>query len=177
MTRTDVPRQVVYQWVRTGQVRVNRGRAKPSYRLRVGDDVRIPPHRPDSPISKDAPAPDIPVAVLHEDDDLLIVNKPAGLAVHGGSQVRFGLIDVLRQQRPEGEFLELAHRLDRGQQRLPRACPQPGSAATRSGAIPQAGGAETLSSAGGGTVAGRRSGSSPTVTDQSPTCPVPQGGR
>ena len=114
LTRTDVPRQVVYQWIRTGQVRVNRGRAKPSSRLRAGDEVRIPPHHPGGLVTKDAAVPDIPIAVLHEDEDLLIVNKPAGLAVHGGSRVRFGLINVLRQQRSEEKFLELAHRLDRG---------------------------------------------------------------
>ena len=114
LARVKVPRQVVYRWIRTGQVRVNRGRAKPSYRLRADDEVRIPPHSPEGPARPDSPLPDIPIPILYEDDELLVVDKPAGLAVHGGSRIRFGLIDVLRQHRGEGEFLELAHRLDRG---------------------------------------------------------------
>ena len=114
LARVKVPRQVVYQWIRTGQVRVNRGRAKPSYRLKVGDEVRIPPHSPEGQDRPDSPVPDIPVPVLYEDADLLVVNKPAGLAVHGGSRIRFGLIDVLQQCRGEDGFLELVHRLDRG---------------------------------------------------------------
>lgn len=114
LARMEVPRQAVYQWIRTGQVRVNRGRVKPSYRLRAEDEVRIPPHSPERQGRADLPIPDLPVPVLYEDADLLVVDKPAGLAVHGGSRVRFGLIDVLRQCRDENEFLELAHRLDRG---------------------------------------------------------------
>jgi len=114
LARVDVPRQVVYRWIRTGQVRVNRGRAKPSYRLRADDEVRIPPHSPEGPARPDSPLPDIPIPILYEDDELLVVDKLAGLAVHGGSRIRFGLIDVLRQHRGEDEFLELAHRLDRG---------------------------------------------------------------
>ncbi len=114
LARVNVPRQVVYRWIRTGQVRVNRGRAKPSSRLRADDDVRIPPHEPEGSMKRASPIPDIPVPVLHEDADLLVVDKPAGLPVHGGSRVRFGLIDVLRRRRDEKEFLELAHRLDRG---------------------------------------------------------------
>ena len=114
LARVDVPRRVVYRWIRTGQVRVNRGRVKPSCRLRAGDEVRIPPHSPQGPARPGSPVPDIPVPVLHEDDDLLVVDKPAGLAVHGGSRIRFGLIDVLRQHREGDGFLELAHRLDRG---------------------------------------------------------------
>lgn len=114
LARVAVPRQVVYQWIRTGQVRVNRGRAKPSCRLRADDEVRIPPHSPEGQDRSDSPVPDIPVPVLYEDADLLVVDKPAGLAVHGGSRIRFGLIDVLRQCRGEDGFLELAHRLDRG---------------------------------------------------------------
>ena len=114
LARVEVPRQVVYRWIRTGQVRVNRGRAKPSYRLRADDEVRIPPHSPEGRGQPESPAPDIGIPVLYEDDDLLVVDKPAGLAVHGGSRIRFGLIDVLRQHRGEEGFLELAHRLDRG---------------------------------------------------------------
>lgn len=114
LARVEVPRQVVYRWIRTGQVRVNRGRAKPSYRLRADDEVRIPPHSPEGRGQPESPVPDIGIPVLYEDDDLLVVDKPAGLAVHGGSRIRFGLIDVLRQHRGEEGFLELAHRLDRG---------------------------------------------------------------
>ena len=114
LARVKVPRQVVYRWIRTGQVRVNRGRVKPSYRLQVNDEVRIPPHSPEGKDRPDSPVPDIPIPVLYEDDELLVVDKPAGLAVHGGSRIRFGLIDVLRQHRGEEGFLELAHRLDRG---------------------------------------------------------------
>ena len=114
LARVEVPRQVVYRWIRTGQVRVNRGRAKPSYRLRADDEVRIPPHSPEGRRHPESPVPDIGIPVLYEDDDLLVVDKPAGLAVHGGSRIRFGLIDVLRQHRGEEGFLELAHRLDRG---------------------------------------------------------------
>ncbi len=113
LARVEVPRQVVYQWIRTGQVRVNSGRAKPSRRLRADDEVRIPPHSPEGD-RPDSPVPDIPIPILYEDDAVLVVDKPAGLAVHGGSRIRFGLIDVLRQSRDEDGFLELAHRLDRG---------------------------------------------------------------
>ena len=114
LARVKVPRQVVYRWIRTGQVRVNRGRVKPSCRLRADDEVRIPPHSPEGRDRSDSPVPDIPIPILYEDDELLVVDKPAGLAVHGGSRIRFGLIDVLRQHRGEDGFLELAHRLDRG---------------------------------------------------------------
>ena len=114
LARVKVPRQVVYRWIRTGQVRVNRGRVKPSYRMQANDEVRIPPHHPEGQNWPDLPIPNIPLPVLYEDSDLLVVNKLAGLAVHGGSRIRFGLIDVLREHREEAGFLELAHRLDRG---------------------------------------------------------------
>ncbi len=112
LSRVDAPRSAVYRWVRTGQVRVNRRRASPSQRLAEGDEVRIPPHREDAQMDSVAP-PEIEIPVLYEDKDLLVVNKPSGLAVHGGSRLRFGMIDVLRLHRGE-ESLELAHRLDRG---------------------------------------------------------------
>ena len=114
LTRADVPRPVVYRWIRTGQVRVNRGRAKPSLRLQTDDGVRIPPYHSEADHRPESTVPDIVVPTLYEDEDILVVNKPAGLAVHGGSRVRFGLIDVLRQHREDSKFLELAHRLDRG---------------------------------------------------------------
>lgn len=114
LARVEAPRKAVYRWIRTGQVRVNRGRAPPSRRLQVGDEVRIPPFRPDGPRGLSRVPPDIPLPVLYEDGDLLILNKPSGLAVHGGSRLGFGLLDVLRAHAHGDGFLELAHRLDRG---------------------------------------------------------------
>ncbi len=114
LTRVDVPRRAVYRWIRTGQVRVNRGRAPPSRRLHAGDEVRIPPFRLDGLQGLGRTPPDISLPVLYEDENLLILNKPPGLAVHGGSRLGFGLIDVLRAHSGVEGFLELAHRLDRG---------------------------------------------------------------
>ncbi|HSO99885.1 MAG TPA: RluA family pseudouridine synthase [Thioalkalivibrio sp.] len=113
-----VPKSHVYRLLRKGEVRVNKCRAKPDYRLEEGDQVRIPPVRQAQPASDDQPLPEglaetLRRAILLEDDDLLVLNKPAGLAVHGGSGVRFGLIEALRRMRPEAPVLELAHRLDR----------------------------------------------------------------
>ena len=111
-----VPRARIYRMLRRGEVRVNGGRVKPTYRLQAGDRVRVPPVRTGRRLAP--PARHEPLgrllneAVLFEDDGLLILNKPAGLAVHGGSGVSFGLIEALRAARPE-RFLELAHRLDR----------------------------------------------------------------
>lgn len=115
-----VPRSHIYRLLRTGQVRVNRGRVKPDYRLREGDEVRIPPVR-QTTAPADAARHALPQdlaeqlrqAILLEDDDLLVMNKPAGLAVHGGSGVNLGLIEAMRRLRPDAPFLELAHRLDR----------------------------------------------------------------
>jgi 23S rRNA pseudouridine955/2504/2580 synthase len=112
-----VTRSLVYRIVRKGEVRVNRGRAKPTYRLAVGDQVRIPPLRlappPQTAAVPETLAAELEAAVLYEDAELLVLNKPAGLAVHGGSGLRFGLIEALRELRPHSPFLELAHRLDR----------------------------------------------------------------
>lgn len=111
-----VPRSAVYRLLRTGQVRVNGGRAKPDRRLEGGDRVRIPPVRIEETPPKGSPSAAqravIADAILHEDRDLLVLNKPAGVAVHGGSGISFGVIEVLRALRPDGT-LELAHRLDR----------------------------------------------------------------
>ena len=110
-----VPRSHVYRLLRSGQVRVNGGRAKPTRRLAFGDRVRLPPVR-FTPAEEGARrAPDALIerllsAIVHEDDDLLVINKPSGLAVHGGSEQTYGLVECLRQAR-EGR-LELAHRLD-----------------------------------------------------------------
>jgi len=112
-----VPRSLVYRIVRKGEVRVNKGRIKPEYRLKEGDVVRIPPVRQ---AEKKVPgkAPDkllkqIESRILFEDKRIMIINKPSGLAVHGGSGLSFGLIEVLRELRPNDNQLELVHRLDR----------------------------------------------------------------
>ncbi|MDE2090596.1 MAG: 23S rRNA pseudouridine(955/2504/2580) synthase RluC [Gammaproteobacteria bacterium] len=112
-----VPKGHVYRLLRTGQVRVNGRRTKPDYRLESGDEVRIPPVRqaetppPARPGSRQQAA--LQDAILFEDDQLLVINKPAGIAVHGGSGVSFGIIEALRILRPEQRYLELVHRLDR----------------------------------------------------------------
>ena len=106
-----VPKSHVYQVLRSGQVRVNKGRIAQTYRLIEGDTVRIPPMRMSEPAARTAPAAEFPV--LFEDEAMLIINKPAGVAVHGGSGVSHGVIEQLRAARPELRFLELVHRLDR----------------------------------------------------------------
>ncbi|WP_269533409.1 RluA family pseudouridine synthase [Chitinimonas sp. BJYL2] len=109
------PKTLVYRIIRSGEVRVNKGRADATYRIADGDVIRVPPIRLSENAGKTDPAaargPALPV--LYEDDALLVVNKPAGLAVHGGSGVSFGVIEQLRAQRPQAKFLELVHRLDR----------------------------------------------------------------
>ena len=110
-----VPKSHVYRIVRGGEVRVNRKRAEVSYRLQIGDVLRIPPVRiaqaPAEIIAGAEFKADLPI--IFEDEALLAINKPSGIAVHGGSGVSFGVIEALRRQRPEAKFLELAHRLDR----------------------------------------------------------------
>ena len=119
-TLGSVPRSLVYRILRTGQVRVNGRRAKPAYRLVPGDRVRLPPLQASEPKpEREAKAPSkslrefVTAAVIHEDRDLIVVNKPAGVAVHGGSGVSFGVIEALRAVHPELKELELVHRLDR----------------------------------------------------------------
>jgi len=107
-----VPKSHVYRVLRSGEVRVNSKRVGPDYRLQVGDEVRIPPMAVGQTVDKAVPAGRA-YRVVHEDDWLLTIDKPAGLAVHGGSGVSFGVIEQLRRQRPQARFLELAHRLDR----------------------------------------------------------------
>jgi len=116
-----VPRSLVYRILRTGEVRVNGRRAKPAYRLVAGDKVRLPPLQ-GAGRKEDSEAPKAPskslrdfvaAAVIHEDRDLIVVSKPAGVAVHGGSGVSFGVIEALRAVHPELKELELVHRLDR----------------------------------------------------------------
>jgi len=105
-----VPKSHVYRVLRSGEVRVNSGRVGPDYRLRVGDRVRVPPVRVSATVKTARPA-EFPVVL--EDASLLVVDKPAGVAVHGGSGVSYGVIESLRASRPQAKLLELAHRLDR----------------------------------------------------------------
>jgi 23S rRNA pseudouridine955/2504/2580 synthase len=110
-----VPKSHVYRIVRSGEVRVNKARAKADQRLEEGDEVRIPPLRMGDPAARDSRGPVAAAVppVLYEDEHLLAVDKPAGLAAHGGSGVSFGLIEQVRAARPNQPFLELVHRLDR----------------------------------------------------------------
>ena len=110
-TLKGVPKSHVYRVLRSGEVRVNSGRVKPEYRLQPGDRVRLPPLRVPKAEKPSAKPLDLPV--VHEDAALLVIDKPAGVAVHGGSGVSFGVIESLRASRPQAKFLELAHRLDR----------------------------------------------------------------
>lgn len=113
----DVPKGHIYQLVRSGQVRVNGKRINASYRLQIGDIVRIPPIN----TTEKNPSQKIAIALssfftfnkLFEDDALLVIDKPGGMAVHGGSGISFGVIEQLRAQNPSWKFLELVHRLDR----------------------------------------------------------------
>ncbi|MBC7717902.1 MAG: RluA family pseudouridine synthase [Pseudorhodobacter sp.] len=107
-----VPKTHVYRVIRSGEVRVNKGRAHADTRLNLGDEVRVPPVRV-ADRSDEPPAPPREFPVVFEDDHLLVIDKPAGVAVHGGSGVSFGVIEQLRQARPTAKFLELIHRLDK----------------------------------------------------------------
>lgn len=107
-----VPKSHVYRVLRSGEVRVNSGRVKPDHRVRIGDKVRVPPIRVAAPNAK-APAKPFALPIVHEDPSLLAIDKPSGVAVHGGSGVSHGVIELLRAARPEAKLLELAHRLDR----------------------------------------------------------------
>ena len=113
-----VPKTHIYKIVRKGEVRVNKGRIKPVYKLKLGDVVRIPPVRYKAVGDRDIQPGkhllnQVLKSVIYEDDDLLVLNKPAGIAVHRGSGIQYGIIDVLRFIFPDAPFLELVHRLDR----------------------------------------------------------------
>ncbi|MDB5749939.1 MAG: RluA family pseudouridine synthase [Ramlibacter sp.] len=110
-----VPKTHVYRIIRSGEVRVNKGRAAADTRVQEGDVVRLPPVRvSDAAAEKlEKPAPPREFPIVYEDDHLLAIDKPAGVAVHGGSGVSFGVIEQLRQARPQAKMLELVHRLDR----------------------------------------------------------------
>ena len=110
-----VPKTHVYRIIRSGEVRINKGRAQADTRVHTGDVVRLPPVRVSDKIAEklDNPAPAREFPILLEDDHLIAIDKPAGVAVHGGSGVSFGVIEQLRRARPQAKFLELVHRLDR----------------------------------------------------------------
>jgi 23S rRNA pseudouridine955/2504/2580 synthase len=111
------PRTLIYRIVRTGEVRVNKGRIKPEYRLQIGDIVRVPPLRLSEEAAPATPSPQLSQSlsdrILYQEHGIIAMNKPTGLAVHGGSGVAYGLIEALRAIYPTKEFLELVHRLDR----------------------------------------------------------------
>ncbi len=111
-----VPKSHVYRILRSGEVRVNSRRVDATYRLEIGDRVRIPPiriaERPQDEVEEAAKAR-VDLPIIFEDEAMLVIDKPEGIAVHGGSGVSFGVIEALRRQRPQAKFLELAHRLDR----------------------------------------------------------------
>ncbi len=114
-----VPKSHIYRIIRKGEVRVNRKRIKPDYRLQAGDAVRVPALRVSDTSEKELASPGARVlerlrnSILYEDEGLLILNKPAGIAVHGGSGLSYGAIEALRVLYPNAPFLELVHRLDR----------------------------------------------------------------
>lgn len=111
------PKTLIYRVLRKGEVRVNKGRIKPEYKLQAGDVIRVPPMRlaeegEPVPVAK-ALLERLEASIVYEDKGLLVLNKPAGIAVHGGSGLSFGVIEAMRQLRPECRELELVHRLDR----------------------------------------------------------------
>ena len=110
-----VPKTHIYRIIRSGEVRVNKGRASADTRIETGDVVRLPPVRISDKVAEKAarPAPGREFPLLLEDDALMAIDKPSGVAVHGGSGVSFGVIEQLRQARPLAKLLELVHRLDR----------------------------------------------------------------
>lgn len=112
-----VPKSKIYNIIRKGEVRINKGRTKPDYKLLAGDQVRVPPvrvaERPAAPQAAKGLLNSLADRILFENDGLLVLDKPFGLAVHGGSGVSLGLIESLRQMRPDARYLELVHRLDR----------------------------------------------------------------
>ncbi|CAL4322881.1 RluA family pseudouridine synthase [Buchnera aphidicola] len=112
----NIPKSVIYRIIRTGQVRINKRRIKQYYKLNIGDKLRIPPilieKQKQNFINKNS-FPDLSKNIIYEDNYLLIINKPSGIAVHGGSGLNFGVIEYFRYIRPLNGFLELVHRIDR----------------------------------------------------------------
>src|SRR5690554_2995592 len=107
-----VPKSHIYKAIRDGQVRVNKGRVQADYRLASGDQLRVPPLRLPA-AGEPRKVPPLAFPVVYEDDAMVVIDKPAGVAVHGGSGVSFGVIEQMRAARPQARMLELAHRLDR----------------------------------------------------------------
>lgn len=111
-----VPKSRIYRLVRKGEVRVNKGRKRPEYRLKIGDRVRIPPISQAERVGQvrdPANLSWLEDRILHEDKQIIVLNKPSGMAVHGGSGISLGLIEAMRSLRGQNRFLELVHRLDR----------------------------------------------------------------
>ncbi len=112
-----VPKSYIYRIVRKGEVRINKGRIKADYRLQSGDQLRIPPLRMATQAPPTKPGKwvleSLANAILYEDNGLLVINKPSGIAVHGGSGINYGVIEALRELRPQEKGLELVHRIDR----------------------------------------------------------------
>ncbi|MGD2118717.1 MAG: 23S rRNA pseudouridine(955/2504/2580) synthase RluC [Chromatiales bacterium] len=112
-----VPRSYIYRIIRKGEVRVNKGRSSVKYKLQANDVVRIPPVRQTDGEAGNKPyqilKDKLENTIIYEDNSLIVLNKPSGMAVHGGSGVSFGVIETLRSMRPQDQHLELAHRLDR----------------------------------------------------------------
>ncbi|MBY7730988.1 23S rRNA pseudouridine(955/2504/2580) synthase RluC [Vibrio splendidus] len=115
----NIPKSMIYRIVRKGEVRVNKKRIKAEYKLKAGDLVRIPPVTIEEKIEDSVPSTklnkvsELEQCIIYEDDHMLILNKPSGTAVHGGSGLKFGAIEALRALRPDARFLELVHRIDR----------------------------------------------------------------
>ena len=108
------PKTLVYRIIRSGEVRINKGRCRADSRLEIGDIVRVPPVRlAEKPAEQAAAVPAREFPIVFEDEHLIVIDKPAGVAVHGGSGVSFGVIEQLRRARPQAKFLELVHRLDK----------------------------------------------------------------
>ncbi|MEZ8804703.1 23S rRNA pseudouridine(955/2504/2580) synthase RluC [Vibrio atlanticus] len=115
----NIPKSMIYRIVRKGEVRVNKKRIKAEYKLKAGDLVRIPPVTIEEKTEENVPSTklnkvsELELCIIYEDDHMLILNKPSGTAVHGGSGLKFGAIEALRALRPDARFLELVHRIDR----------------------------------------------------------------
>ena len=115
----NIPKSMIYRIVRKGEVRVNKKRIKAEYKLKAGDLVRIPPVTIEEKTEENVPSTKLnkvsglEQCIIYEDDHMLILNKPSGTAVHGGSGLKFGAIEALRALRPDARFLELVHRIDR----------------------------------------------------------------
>lgn len=115
----NIPKSMIYRVLRKGEVRVNKKRIKPEYKLQEGDVIRLPPMQIPETTQVEAPntkldrVAELEKCVIYEDDHMLILNKPSGTAVHGGSGLHFGAIEAMRALRPDARFLELVHRIDR----------------------------------------------------------------